>query len=67
MKDITICAVLAITAGLMFLFNPVQETEIHAKISQLCSAHRDLTCSAIADYCLPSLQVGQECYLINQK
>ena len=66
-KETLHLALVGLTASVMFLLNPIQTTEIDAKITNLCLSHPDKPCDEIRDYCIESLKQGQECYIINQK
>jgi len=60
-KDLIVIAIMSITAGVMFYFNPVQESEVIARLKILCENNQELSCHYIQAKCLQPLRLGQPC------
>ena len=66
-KDLIVIALMSITAGVLFYFNPVQESEVVAKLKILCQDNHELSCEYIQAKCAQTIRLGQKCNLQNHE
>lgn len=65
-KDLFKIGAMSFIAALLFIFNPVQDYEINAKLASMCVDNPQMPCEKVVDYCEQSLREGFECYIITE-
>lgn len=64
-SDLLKIGTMSFIAALLFIFNPVQDNEINAKLAHMCIDNPQMPCEDVVNYCEQSLKEGHECYIIN--
>lgn len=65
-KDLLKIGIVSLIAATLFYLNPVQDSEIDARLSNMCLDNPQIPCEYVVDYCEQNLRKGIKCYIISE-